>query len=213
MKLTTLMKGTTLGAAALMMAACTSGYDNNRPQNDRYYPGSESYYQTTKINDYQRISSPFSAIPTGSDLQYLKLTHLMTPQDKVCVLNSGDFSNGQIVVRNSGTYVQRSIGDNLDQHGTGVVLLSGTDVSYLQETARDRGCNIIAATQLLNWQTNSRNYPLVSILLNMYDVSSLTLMNSVRLVATAESAALLYDDAKGVIKPLIATYIHKLYQN
>lgn len=213
MKLTTLMKGAAFGAAALMMAACTSSSDENQSREDRYDPSRETYYQTTGINDYQRIISPFSAIPTGSDLQYLKLTHLMTPQDKVCVLNSGDFSNGQIVVRNSGTYVQRSIGDNLDQHGTEVVLLSGSNVSYLQETARNSGCNIIAATQLLNWQTNSRNQPLVSILLNMYDVSSLTLMNSVRLIATADSVALLYDDAKGVIKPLIATYIHKLYQN
>ncbi len=195
------------GLLALSLSACTSSTDSS------YEEGGYHQGATYQVNDYDRLISPYSLIPNGTDLQYLRLTHLMTGSERVCVLNSGDFTNGQYVVRNSGSYVQRSIADNISQHGNPIVLLNGSNPSLLQDTARDKDCNIIAVSKLLSWHHNSDGSPYISIRLDMYDTSSLSLLNSVRFMAGANSLIELYDDSKGVIKPLIATYIHKLYQN
>ncbi|HIV14542.1 MAG TPA: hypothetical protein IAB18_01315 [Candidatus Avisuccinivibrio pullicola] len=204
-----MLKLFSVAGMALALAGCVS----SAPQDNGSAPAARSSSQVYGINDYNRLVSPYSLIPAGTDLQYLRLTHLMEGTDKVCVLNSGDFTDGRYVVRNSGTYVQRSIGDNLTQHGTPVTLLSGNDASAVQETARARGCNIIAATRLLSWQHNSEGHAYIAVRIDMFDTSSLSTLNSVRLMATADSDAILYDESKGVLKPLIATYIHKLYQN
>ncbi len=201
-----------LFAGVVLASFLTAGCVVSSAPEDNYNQtsGQQAGYQ---VNDYNRLTSPYSAIPSGSDLQYLRLTHLMTGSDKVCVVNSGDFSDGQYVVRNSGSYVQRSIADNLSQHGNAVVLLEGSDPTVLHDRARENGCTIIAATRLLSWRHNPDGSPFISIRLDMFDTSSLSLMNSVRFTAVAANDSGLYDESKGVLKPLIALYIHKLYQN
>ena len=69
-------------------------------------------------------------LPADSQLITQKLTYMLTPSDRIYVLNAGDYTTSGSLYENSGSNIQYQIARSLEQHGS-TLLSSGTTLAEL----------------------------------------------------------------------------------
>ena len=177
-----------LGAAALGLSACV-GYNNTSIPNVPYL-----------------------------NLGVHKQTHQLTTTDRVCLFNGGDMvTDTGTRYKNSGRFMYEIVLNTMHQYNLdGAVDMRSIDaenveVVELQEASRQNSCNIIAVSKPIFWVDSQVSPGNVGLNLDMYDTSSLTLLNSVTLNARSKYIREMFTK-DSPLKPVIETYIDTLYQ-
>ena len=127
------------------------------------------------------------------NLDVHKQSHLMTSTDRVCVFNGGDMiTDTGTRYKNSGRFMQKILVTTMQQYNVdGAIDLSSypaedVPVVSLQEKARENYCNVIAVSRPIFWQDSQISPGNVGLKVDMYDTSSLELINSVTLNARSK---------------------------
>ena len=146
-----------------------------------------------------------------------KHEHRMSSSDRVCVFNGGDMiTDTKTRYRNSGRFMYKMVVSTMEQYSIDGVVAMGANsyedvaVVNMQEPARNNGCNIIAISKPIYWTDSQISPGNVGLNLDMYDTSSLELVNSVTLNARTEFIRDMFQEPSP-IKPVIETYIDKIY--
>lgn len=159
---------------------------------------------TTTANN---ISSTPARIRTSSyslpfEITYDKLTRNLSDSDSICVVTARDLSNGVKTYKNSGALVTHEFYNNFSQYSLLTKLLPvSSDASAVQDQARTQGCSLIAIPKVDSWSVDMVTQRDMRVTLQMFDVSSLSLVNSFALNAQSS------DDILSAITYLV----HKLY--
>lgn len=147
-----------------------------------------------------------------------KQSHLMTDTDRVCIFNGGDMvTDTGTRYRNSGRFMYDFFFVTMQQYnvegavGLGKINAVGAPVVQLQEISRDNHCNIIAITKPIFWQDSQISIGNVGLNIDMYDTSSLELLNSVTLNARANYIRDMFKK-DSPLRPVIEKYVDTLYR-
>ena len=153
------------------------------------------------------------------NLDVHKQSHLMTATDRVCVFNGGDMiTNTGTRYKNSGRFMQKIFVTVMQQYNVdGAVDLHqinavGVEPMMLQEQARTNFCNVIAIVKPVFWQDSQISPGNVGVNVDMYDTSSLELMNSVTLNARTQYIRDMFVEKTTPMRPVIETYVDTLYR-
>lgn len=153
------------------------------------------------------------------NLDIHKQSHLMTTTDRACVFNGGDMiTNTGARYQNSGRFMQKIFVTTMQQYNVdGAVDMSsvnaaGLEPLMLQDQARANYCNIIAIVKPVFWQDSQISPGNVGVNVDMYDTSSLELMNSVTLNARSKYIRDMFIEKSTPMRPVIETYVDKLYR-
>lgn len=179
--------GTMVAAAAALMGACTG-------------------YNHTSIPNV-----PFL------NLDVHKHSHDLTYTDRVCVFNGGDMiTDTGTRYKNSGRFIQKMVATVMQQYSVdGIVDMEGnlagqTDPMALQDLARQNSCNITAIVRPVFWMDSQITPGNVGIKIDMFDTSSLDILNSVNLNARSQYIRDMFEE-KSPLKPVVETYMDKLF--
>lgn len=152
------------------------------------------------------------------NLDVHKQTHTMTSTDRLCVFNGGDMiTNTGTRYKNSGRFMQKIFFTTVQQYNVdGAVDLhqipaEGVEPLMLQDQARMNYCNIIAIVKPVFWQDSQITPGNVGVNVDMYDTSSLELLNSVTLNARSKYIADMFKD-DSPLRPVIETYVDSIYR-
>ena len=117
----------------------------------------------------------------------------MTTTDRACVFNGGDMiTNTGARYKNSGRFMHKIVVTTMQQYNIdgavdmNSVNAAGVEPMMLQDQARANYCNIIAIVKPVFWQDSQISPGNVGVNVDMYDTSSLELMNSVTLNARSK---------------------------
>lgn len=148
-----------------------------------------------------------------------KHTHGLTYTDRVCVFNGGDMiTDTGTRYRNSGRFIQKMVITVMQQYSVdGIVDMANnlegqTDPMQLQDYARQNSCNITAIVRPVFWVDSQISPGNVGIKVDMFDTSSLELMNSVNLNARSRYIRDMFQE-NSPLKPVVETYVDKLFSN
>ena len=152
------------------------------------------------------------------NLDVHKQSHLMTSTDRVCVFNGGDMiTDTGTRYKNSGRFMQKILVTTMQQYNVdGAIDLSSypaedVPVVSLQEKARENYCNVIAVSRPIFWQDSQISPGNVGLKVDMYDTSSLELINSVTLNARSKYIRDMFLKTTP-LRPVIETYVDTLYR-
>lgn len=178
-----------VGSAALLLGACTGGYNHTSIPNVPYL-----------------------------NLDVHKQTHPLTSTDRVCVFNGGDMvTDTGTRYRNSGRFMHQIFVATMQQYNVdGAVDMAAVQAAnvapmYLQDPARQNFCNIIAITRPIYWIDSQISPGNVGLNVDMYDTSSLELINSVTLNARSRYIRDMFTETTP-LRPVIETYVDTLYR-
>lgn len=179
--------GTVVAVAAALMGACTG-------------------YNHTSIPNV-----PFL------NLDVHKHSHDLTYTDRVCVFNGGDMiTDTGTRYKNSGRFIQKMVATVMQQYSVdGIVDMEGnlagqTDPMSLQDLARQNSCNITAIVRPVFWVDSQITPGNVGIKIDMFDTSSLEILNSVNLNARSKYIRDMFEE-NSPLKPVVETYMDKLF--
>lgn len=152
------------------------------------------------------------------NLDVHKQSHLMTSTDRVCVFNGGDMiTDTGTRYKNSGRFMHKILVTTMQQYNVdGAIDMSsypaeGASVIALQEPARANYCNVIAVSKPVFWVDSQISPGNVGLNIDMYDTSSLELINSVTLNARSQYIRDMF--LKNTpLRPVIETYVDTLYR-
>lgn len=177
-----------MGASVLFLASCT-GYNNTSIPNVPYH-----------------------------NLDVHKQTHLLTSTDRVCIFNGGDMiTDTGTRYKNSGRFMHKILVTTMQQYNVdGAVDMKAVhaeDVKPvdLQEKARENYCNVIAISRPVFWVDSQISPGNVGLKVDMYDTSSLELVNSVTLNARSQYIRDMFLE-KTPLRPVIEKYVDTLYR-
>ncbi len=189
-------------AAALLFTGCSLfAADSANPEVSGTPVGQNSSVQRLEQN-----------MPADSQLITQKLTYMLTPSDKIYVINSGDYTTQGSLYQNSGRYLQLQLSTALEQHGSQAVRQQGYfDPQLLMQEAQYHGCNLVMTARIERLSDNPMYAKEVSLLINTYSANSGDLLNSVILNARAESLQTLFGLQNSLVQQLINHYINALY--
>lgn len=143
----------------------------------------------------------------------------LSSTDRVCVFNGGDMiTDTGTRYQNSGRFLHKIFFTTLQQYNiNGSVNMiryqaEGLKPVALQDYARNNYCNLIAITQPIYWYDSQISPGNVGFNIDMYDTSSLELVNSVTLNARSEYIRDMFLE-NSPLKPVIETYVDRLYTN
>lgn len=146
-----------------------------------------------------------------------KHTHNLTYTDRVCVFNGGDMiTDTGTRYRNSGRFIQKMVLTVMQQYSVdGIVdmdnnLEGNTQPLPLQDFARQNSCNITAIVRPVYWVDSQISPGNVGIKIDMFDTSSLEIMNSVNLNARSKYIRDMFQE-NSPLKPVVETYVDKLF--
>lgn len=147
-----------------------------------------------------------------------KQTHLMTDTDRVCVFNGGDMiTDTGTRYRNSGRFMYEILYVTMQQYnvegavGLGAFDLNSSSMIQLQEVSRNNHCNIIAVSKPIFWKDSQITIGNVGLKVDMYDTSSLELLNSVTLNARSQYIRDMFKP-NTPLRPVIEKYVDNLYR-
>ena len=178
-----------LSSSALLLASCT-GYNHTSIPNVPYL-----------------------------NLDIHKQSHLMTTTNRACVFNGGDMiTNTGARYKNSGRFMHKIVVTTMQQYNIdgavdmNSVNAAGVEPMMLQDQARANYCNIIAIVKPVFWQDSQISPGNVGVNVDMYDTSSLELMNSVTLNARSKYIRDMFVKESTPMRPVIETYVDQLYR-
>ncbi len=151
-------------------------------------------------------------LPADSQLITQKLTYMLTPSDRIYVLNAGDYTTSGSLYENSGSNIQYQIARSLEQHGSTVTRQQGYfDPNLMMQEAQYHNCNLIMTARIERLSDNPIYTKDISILLNTYSANTGDLLNSVILNGRADSLQSMFALNGGIVGQLINNYINALY--
>lgn len=153
------------------------------------------------------------------NLDIHKQEHPLSTTDRVCVFNGGDMiTDTGTRYQNSGRFLHKIFFTTLQQYNIdGSVNMinypaEGVKPFALQDSARNNYCNLIAITRPIFWQDSQISPGNVGFNVDMYDTSSLNLVNSVTLNARSNYIRDMFLE-NSPLKPVIETYVDHLYNS
>lgn len=151
------------------------------------------------------------------NLDVHKHSHDLTYTDRVCVFNGGDMvTNTGGIYRDSGRFIQKMFLKTLQQYSVdGIVdmqnnLKGVTDLVALQDASRQNSCNITAIVRPVFWVDSQITPGNVGIKVDMFDTSSLQILNSVNLNARSQYIKDMFEE-NSPLKPVVETYVDQLF--
>lgn len=146
-----------------------------------------------------------------------KHSHDLTYTDRVCVFNGGDMvTTSGTRYKNSGRFIQKMVTTVLQQYSVdGIVdmennLVGQTNPMNLQDLARQNSCNITAIVRPVFWVDSQITPGNVGIKFDMFDTSSLEILNAVNLNARSKYIRDMFEE-NSPLKPVVETYVDKLF--
>ena len=95
--------------------------------------------------------------------------------------------------------------------GLGAFDLNSSSMIQLQEVSRNNHCNIIAVSKPIFWKDSQITIGNVGLKVDMYDTSSLELLNSVTLNARSQYIRDMFKP-NTPLRPVIEKYVDNLYR-
>lgn len=182
-----ILKGLAVASMALALSACTG-------------------YNHTSIPNVPFVN-----------LDVRKHSHHLTYTDRVCVFNGGDMiTDTGTRYRNSGRFFQKMTVTTMKQYSVdGIVdmdknMEGQTDPLALQDLARQNSCNITAIVRPVYWIDSQISPGNVGVRIDMFDTSSVQILNSVNLNARSKYIRDMFQE-NSPLKPVIETYVDKLF--
>lgn len=152
------------------------------------------------------------------NLDIHKQSHLMTSSDRACVFNGGDMiTNTGVRYKNSGRFMHEIFVVTMQQYNLesavdmSQVDAMGVEPMQLQDQARSNYCNIITIVRPVFWQDSQISPGNVGVNVDMYDTSSLELLNSVTLNARSTYIQDMFEDGSPM-RPVIEAYVDQLHR-
>lgn len=181
-------------AVSLMLSACSSGPT---------FIG----YNNTSIPNVPYVN-----------LDVHKQEHKMTTTDRACVFNGGDMiTDSGTRYKNSGRFMHRLFLTTMQQYNVdgavdlGSVPAEDVPAVNLQDIARQNYCNLIVITRPIYWMDSQISPGNVALNVDMYDTSSVSLLNSVTLNARSQYIRDMFLE-NSPLKPVIETYVDSIYR-
>lgn len=188
----------TLLVSSMLMTACTNFFTNETQPNS-----------TAKSASYVEESS-ISGISDLAGITYYRLTKLLSPNDRICVLRAKDATDGVNIYKNSGSYISQEFYKNFAQHGPNVYKINAFNINDAQYIAKEQSCNILVEPKLAIWVDKNNQYNMASTV-SMYDAGSLNLLNKAVLSTAANGSTLFENQISSVLDTYILVFVHKLY--
>ena len=136
------------------------------------------------------------------EITYYRLARTLDSTESVCVARARDLNDGSSHYQRSGDFVTDKFYTNFSQYSLRARLLrSLADHPGVQQEAQAQGCTLIAKPQVESWSVELISQRDMRVTLQMYDTSSLELVNSFAINAGKEA-----DMVSGIIY-----LVHKLY--